>query len=498
MESHKSVIRSTRDTGGVAPSSVLQSRSGSLKRAPRLAKQRCHTQRDATSSSAALYDYLFYKPGSEKSATMNTTPIDTVLGTELSSFRGAFEHVRRRTAHPAYTEIVRFATAAASAEPAYAQAQPRLTKSEASKMSSWADEAKTDIFGTPKTSRAHCFPFSSICCPLHGIFGQAIVGVDVEAMNLERAEEIRTLQQLTCGRIGAPKRAGLRYSPYNLVRLTGGHAEFFDDVPILLLVPIFEDLQQVINWQPGQDYWVMVLIGAWEGDPDYENGADDEFWQLKICNKKGNFSHGERERCSPEDIGFAVDLLTHYVKALADVLYGRGGNNRLVPSDLFGQSDLDEHGNNNVEVTRRKEEMDRTRQRLWANRRSRKGQRARPPRVTIPKINSGRFDVMKVHLKDTGTRDCIPDPANLLYKAGINWSFRHDEKPVSASEEDEVDSEHEEMYEVGYAEAMASSSAIVPPSQIEIQETTARRVTLSPSEKQRNNWETLDDDEDGN
>lgn len=148
-------------------------------------------------------------------------------------------------------------------------------------------------------------------------------------------------------------------------------------------------------------------------------------------------------------------------------------------------------------MTRPKEEMDRTCKRLWANRRPKKGQRARPPRVTIPKINPGRFDVMKVHLKDTGTRDCIPDPANLLYKAGINWSFRHNETLVPACEEDEVDSEHEEMYEIGYAEAMASLSATFPPSQIEIQETTARRVTLSPSEKQRNNWETLDD-EDGN
>ena len=202
-------------------------------------------------------------------------------------------------------------------------------------------------------------------------------------------------------------------------------------------------------------------------------------WRIPADVVKENFPTA---KASDVAIEFAVDLLSYYVKALADVSYGRDGNDQLIPADLFGQSSTDKHGRENVEVTRREEEMSKTRKRLFANRCSQKGQRARPPRVTIPKVNEGSFDVTKIRFRDTGTRDSIPDPANLLYKAAINWSFRNAEKPIPACQEHELDSEDEELYDIAHAEAMASLLPRLPPSEIQIDERTARRETLSPFE----------------
>jgi hypothetical protein len=93
--------------------------------------------------------------------------------------------------------------------------------------------------------------------------------------------------------------------------------------------------------------WVISLWGTWDGDLDE---ANDAYWHAKICANK-ELSHGLRETCEKQDIRNAVALLTHYVKAHADILNGRNGSGKLVPSDLFGDGESAEVKKQNDDMT---------------------------------------------------------------------------------------------------------------------------------------------------
>ena len=70
--------------------------------------------------------------------------------------------------------------------------------------------------------------------------------------------------------------------------------------------------------------------------------------------------------------------------------------------------------------------------------------------------------------------------------------FRNAEKPIPTCQEHELDSEDEELDDIAHAQAMAGLLPRLPPSEIQIDERTARRETLFPSEKLLTDWETLD------
>jgi hypothetical protein len=153
-------------------------------------------------------------PFQQQPSTMSlkNTPTDTALGFEESPFAGSFEFIRRKTEHQAYSAtIVKNASTGTVA--------PRLQDSQHSESKHQPNEV--DIFGNPQVSRAHCHPHSTACAPVYGIFSQqAILGVDFEKDLQHGPELIRTLQQASCGKIGASKvETGLRFSPYNLVNL---------------------------------------------------------------------------------------------------------------------------------------------------------------------------------------------------------------------------------------------------------------------------------------
>lgn len=428
---------------------------------------------------------------------MNT--IDDLLGTDLEPFSGCFELIRRKTPFTEAYKVVIETTERDLNRVGSPQLglQPRLLPSSRIRSSS-NGRAPMDIFDRPLSSRAHMwFPHSPICCPLYGIYAQAVLGVDYEGMGLSREQLILVLQQVACGRQGEDRKSGLRYSPYNLVRLCTNHEPFIDTQPLVLLLPIFEDLERVKDWVPGQSYWVMVLIGTHRDAPA---GFTDSFLQTSITRYGPGelLSHGVREWCTPNDIRSAVALLKHYVKALADVANGR--------PDKLSMVDLVNPGSPIAEMQPRIDAMAATRQKYLDNRCRESNAEWGPPRVTVPEIKPGNnFRVLKIHLNASTTDGVVPDPSSLLGKTGINWSFRCGEKPVSACGDGPSDEEmeEEEIYERARDETIRAS--FIPPTELamDLQQdhNGSRRVTLSPPEKMAKSrssfgWENLDDDDD--
>jgi hypothetical protein len=303
-----------------------------------------------------------------------------------------------------------------------------------------------------------------ICAPFYGIFSQAILGVDLEKYyENNRPELIKALQQVVSGQVKEKRvQTGLRYSPLNLLMLPQRHCDFFDDRPVLLVVPIL-DLEKVKHWTEGEEYWVMFIAGRSKKDPDdYTN----EYWYKKrIFAGNLDYEENKRERCDSNDINKATTLLSQFVKAHADVLTGRGGN-RLTPLDLF-VNDLDQ------EVNKRKNMLNDTVEKLRNN----------VVKVPVVKDNTGRnWEVMKIYL----TVD-IPDPALVATKAAINWSARCDQNLLpSCSDEPEGDPLEAELYEMAREEYEAAYEASIrasTPTRLAIGLSgSLRRVTLSPGE----------------
>ena len=188
----------------------------------------------------------------------------TILDTDLGPFSGCFELIHRKTpftaAYKLVIEIANRDLHRVGSPPL--ELRPRLDPSSGIKSSS-NGRVPMDMFNHPLSSRAHMwFPHSPICCPRYGICAQAVLGMDYEGMGLSREHLILVLQQVACGREGEDRKSGLRYSPYNLVRLCANHQPFIDTQPLVMLLPIFKNLKQVRDWLPGQSYWVAVLIGC--------------------------------------------------------------------------------------------------------------------------------------------------------------------------------------------------------------------------------------------
>jgi hypothetical protein len=401
--------------------------------------------------------------------SLKNTPTDTALGFEESPFAGSFELIRRKTEHRAYSAIIKNARTGTVA--------PRLQDSQRSESKHQPNEV--DIFGNPQVSRAHCHPHSTVCAPVYGIFSQAILGVDFEKDLPHGPELIRTLQQTSCGKTGASKvETGLRFSPYNLVNLQTNHARFYDNAPILMLVPIEHDENFVKNWKPEQSYWVACFVGTWGSSTAVET---NNYWWSQITSNIETAAN-KRKKCTPKDIGNAVNLLTRYTKAHADILAGRGGGvdpmtgkgaRNYTPIDLFdGDSD-------------RRAALLEVQKELVST-----------GTVRVPTYEAGKKAVlMKVNLTKVSTGGCIPDPALLASKAAINWSFRRGQKLLPACRKSgEIDEDLEELYEIARERDLGAASC--PPQIVDVAKpSSSRRVTLSP-EKEASGmaWETLDDD----
>ena len=103
------------------------------------------------------------------------------------------------------------------------------------------------------------FRIRPTCAATWAIMRQAVVGEDFET----RTDQVQwALQQLVLGKtLEDGKMARLRYSQLNVLPMPYGHRHFFDDNPILLVVPILDPLNEVKNWKAGTEYWVMCIVG---------------------------------------------------------------------------------------------------------------------------------------------------------------------------------------------------------------------------------------------
>lgn len=373
------------------------------------------------------------------------TAIESLWMPKQEGYAGGFETVRRETQHEAYIEIVNRARNIADLD-------PRLTRSESSRSSNNSElHGGSDIFGVyvKKPEMAHFLPHSHICAPCWSILIQAVVGVDLET-GVERHIAIASLQQLVNGKVKDDKRkSGVRYSKFNLLNLPRNHEDFFDSAPVLMLVPIL-GLEEVKAWRPGTEYWVMVIIGNYEEDADYWYRNVFPFEYEKLVQRLGADNVGlvESEATATgtkTELEKTTELVSHYVKAEADVLMGRGIDGSLQPLDfLTDDTDMD--------IKPRKEQLEQTKEKLH-----------RKKKVKVPFL-TGKKNPKILKLKISGEN--IPDPALLACKAAVTWSERCGEKllPSCGSREPKIDPDEKIMYELGAEEYDAAvARAIRPP-----------------------------------
>jgi hypothetical protein len=297
-----------------------------------------------------------------------------------------------------------------------------------------SQERLLSILGSPFFDDAHQIPHSPICSTSYGIIGQAALGVDFEATNLDKETLSWTLQQVICGRSNGQSKAssGSRYSPFNLLRLPRPNYDYFDDNPALLVLPIL-DLQNVQNWNEGNEYWVMCIARQCAG-----HDATNEEWYE---DKRREYDSDTRLRCSEEDIRMATLLLGQFVKAHASVLSRE--RPAINPLDLF-------HGDGKEVLDRKKMSLESLTQ-LKAN------NEVKVPSVkrTTDDCSPFTWQVMKVRL--TGR---IPDPVLVAIKAAVSWSSRCGQKLLpTCPEGPDIDSEQEELYALGREEHEASMAA---------------------------------------
>jgi hypothetical protein len=244
------------------------------------------------------------------------------------------------------------------------------------------------------------------------------------------------------------------------------------------LVPIEHHENFVKNWKPEQPYWVACFVGTWVSRTAVET---NNYWWSQITSNIET-EPNKRKKCKPKDIANAVDLLTSYTKAHADVLTGRGGGvdpttgkgaRNYTPIDLF-------HGDSDqlAALLEVQKELVLT------------------GTVRVPTYEAGKKAVlMKVNLTEESTGGCIPDPALLASKAAINWSFRRGQKLLpTCGKPEEIDEDLEELYEIAREQDLRAASC--PPEIVDVTKlSSSRRVALSP-EKETGGmaWETLDDD----
>jgi hypothetical protein len=255
-----------------------------------------------------------------------------------------------------------------------------------------------DFAGNTASSRAHYIP-NSECCFSHGVFCQAVCGVE-----LTDKESLRRLADL------------MMKSDTNLLRAPGVHGELFDQIPCWILVPICS-WEFMKNWSHRQGYTVMAIAGGFDAVSDaaaYKGMCKNDY----DTDDEDTTGTPKLSKCGKKDIATATASLSDMVLALAETLVGRTG--KISPVDLQyprTRASLPTGPNGRKEVlVRAQEAMERT-------------------GIVLPqvqgKLEYNSAQVLKCVI-DPMAHDLVPDPMLLLMKAAINWSWRCKQKPYPA------------------------------------------------------------------
>lgn len=264
---------------------------------------------------------------------------------------------------------------------------------------------KKDMFGVINGEDAHQAPDAPDCCQHYGPILQAIMGKDIEGLEmneLERAYHI-VAKEKSLSRTKLPSREHmlkqiLRYIavdapssvknlPINCLRMPGPHGETYDVNPSLITIPCCDTTKPdwMFNWKPGQAYSILVI-------------ASDEATYEAMIGAKPLIHNGTDctvSTASPEELRCSTFALQRMVKAHAELLSGSRPGGVVSPTD-YGNTNWD-----HVSVTGT----------------------FRGNTVQVPSLKGHGHMVLKLTLSGTETQYHIPDPMLVLMKGAINWYY---------------------------------------------------------------------------
>jgi hypothetical protein len=335
------------------------------------------------------------------------------------------------------------------------------------------------------TNAGHLLAGNDSCSPTMGIFVQAIIGKDFEAVmnrqirtaarhsvNLEPlfAKLKKVLQQLAYHQRAFK---GFCNLVNNLVQVPkGGHEMFFDKVCDWIIVPIMP-LDEIIDWYHGKGgYWVMFIAG---GITETDTDAYMNFLQASTSAKKGEhvYVKGERERCSKSDVEEGIKNLTTFITAFADLATGREtsrGEKKLTPFDLITQGSAPSNLEK-LKVARDKLQRDKL--------------------VTVPTLKAfdeERTHIIKLFLEHEDST-VLPEPMAVAAKGALNFMEMNDEKATPGCGESSC-IEEESNASSSKSSSIGGSSLLTPKALRQESSDIPEYVTIvtpSPTRKERSN-----------
>ena len=299
---------------------------------------------------------------------------------------------------------------------------------------------KPDFLGGTSGNKGHLIPAPrSLCAPRYGIMVQPVIGfsfedqVDAkirtspgEADNLKRVLK-KVLQKAV---ISDKQPQGLANREENLLYVSKeGHETHFDVNCQWLVVPVMTLEEALLEWRRGGSYKVMVVAGDFR-----RNDPEQSAKMYKNLIHSGIMQQNNTCILEEPEIRKATIFLEYFVKALADMATGRGGD-ALLPEDLDRQDEnLVEKYDANAWIDKVAELVDG------------KENLERDGTVLVPDLSEIDFSNVRV-LGVTITDG--PDPACLGIKSGVNIMTQNYQRPLpgclphdnSESEEGDSDSE---------------------------------------------------------
>jgi hypothetical protein len=353
-------------------------------------------------------------------------------------------------------------------------------------------ENTLDFMGSGTGNKAHIIPHPrTLCAPRFGIIAQPILGFDFEHfMRDDEDKELKLKRILQKAIINGGRPHGLASLPQNLIWIPkAGHENRFDKRCQWFVIPVMT-LEEALGWkdreerenQPPkqQSYEVMVIAGTFSKDEGAERDsilANKELIDPLVLEGDGHRLLGEK------DIEKATQLLRHFVKALADMATGRGGN-RLMPDGLdrenrdYSSAEWQDYV---AEIQQGKESLE-------------KNMLVKVPNLTTH--DCSKLKVVGVQLKSNEDyRHTIPDPALLALKSGINWMAQMEQRPLPccvASYEKDSDKDSDDEQSSDNEDWFSPGTPKLPEF---VQFSSAQPVTPSPP-RQRSSASLESDDDD--
>jgi hypothetical protein len=318
------------------------------------------------------------------------------------SFEGGFNAIKREKPHGHFDVLL--ATFGLAKEKKSSKASSRRSKLTATVIT----ETKKDLFGEDYGEDAHLIPDSSDCAPSYGIIGQAIMGVNIESLALEKlrvvarkAREVpveaipemkgqsgqeKQLVTLILKYLANGPRLSMKHLYINRFRVSGPHRESYDVDPQVVILPLMT-LDAAKAWTPDHEYSVAIVCST-AGAYKNQVGA------------KPIFNEYEREvgEADRDEMKHATDLLAAMVKAHAEIASGTRDGAVVSPIDLISKEE--------------------EKQKITALATSLGSGSVQIPVLTTTTGSK----VLKVKLQNKYDYK-IPDPMLLAMRAAINWYY---------------------------------------------------------------------------